>query len=197
MPSKTRHATFHATNHPKSKVSYIGHRRGEPPTSRHRQADSVASLAHLRSMTNHTIATPITTWAAARTTDREVLNRAEVATVLSLDPRTVDHAITGRDGGADKRSLTGHLERVQKNLRDVLRDGALVRRGITPAGVFVRSWHFRMCITRRVRAVQIRRCRDVWKTTSYASRHRPIPALGCASASCLIAWATSSALAIH
>ena len=44
-------------------------------------------------MTNHIIATPITTWAAARTTDREVLNRAEVATLLSLDPRTVDHAI--------------------------------------------------------------------------------------------------------
>jgi excisionase family DNA binding protein len=44
-------------------------------------------------MSNHTIATPITTWAAARTTDREVLNRAEVASLLSLDPRTIDHAI--------------------------------------------------------------------------------------------------------
>ncbi len=44
-------------------------------------------------MSNHTIATPITTWTAARTTDREVLNRAEVATLLSLDPRTMDHAI--------------------------------------------------------------------------------------------------------
>lgn len=44
-------------------------------------------------MSNHTIATPITTWAAARTTDREVLNRAEVATLLSLDPRTIDHGI--------------------------------------------------------------------------------------------------------
>ena len=44
-------------------------------------------------MSNHTIATPITTWASARTTDREVLNRAEVATRLSLDPRTIDHAI--------------------------------------------------------------------------------------------------------
>jgi len=30
-------------------------------------------------MSNHTIATPITTWAELRTTDREVLNRAEVA----------------------------------------------------------------------------------------------------------------------
>ena len=44
-------------------------------------------------MSDHTIATPITTWAAARTTDREVLNRAEVATLRSLDPRTIDHAI--------------------------------------------------------------------------------------------------------
>ena len=44
-------------------------------------------------MSNHTTATPITTWAAARTTDREVLNRSEVATLLSLDPRTIDHAI--------------------------------------------------------------------------------------------------------
>lgn len=44
-------------------------------------------------MSNHTIGTPITTWAAARTTDREVLNRAEVATLLSLDPSTIDHAI--------------------------------------------------------------------------------------------------------
>lgn len=54
----------------------------------------------------------------------------------------------------DKRSLTGHLERVEKNLRDVLRDGASVKRGMTPVGMFVRSWHFRMCITRHVRAVQ-------------------------------------------
>ena len=44
-------------------------------------------------MTNHTIATPITTWADLRSTDREVLNRAEVATLLAVDPRTVDHAI--------------------------------------------------------------------------------------------------------
>ena len=43
-------------------------------------------------MSNHTIATPITTWAELRTTDREVLNRAEVAALLTLDPRTVDHA---------------------------------------------------------------------------------------------------------
>ena len=44
-------------------------------------------------MSNHTIAAPITTWAEARTTDREVLNRAEVAALLTVDPRTVDQAI--------------------------------------------------------------------------------------------------------
>ena len=44
-------------------------------------------------MSNHTIATPISTWAELRTTDREVLNRAEVASLLAVDPRTVDHAI--------------------------------------------------------------------------------------------------------
>jgi excisionase family DNA binding protein len=44
-------------------------------------------------MSNHTIATPITTWAELRSSDREVLNRAEVAALLTLDPRTVDHAI--------------------------------------------------------------------------------------------------------
>ena len=44
-------------------------------------------------MSNHTIAEPITTWAQARIADREVLNRAEVAALLALDPRTVDHAI--------------------------------------------------------------------------------------------------------
>ena len=49
--------------------------------------------SHLRCMSNHTIAAPITTWAEARTTDREVLNRAEVAALLTVDARTVDHAI--------------------------------------------------------------------------------------------------------
>ncbi len=48
---------------------------------------------HLNGMGNHTIATPITSWAELRTTDREVLNRAEVATLLAVDARTVDHAI--------------------------------------------------------------------------------------------------------
>jgi excisionase family DNA binding protein len=44
-------------------------------------------------MSNHTIATPVTTWAELRSCDREVLNRAEVAALLTLDPRTVDQAI--------------------------------------------------------------------------------------------------------
>lgn len=49
--------------------------------------------SHLRCMSNHTIAAPITTWAEARTTDREVLNRAEVPTLLPVDAGTLDHAI--------------------------------------------------------------------------------------------------------
>ena len=53
----------------------------------------MAPPAHLSDMSNHTIATPITTWAELRSSDREVLNRAEVAALLTLDPRTVDHAI--------------------------------------------------------------------------------------------------------
>ena len=44
-------------------------------------------------MSNHTIAAPITSWAELRTTDREVLNRAEVAALLEVDARTVDRAI--------------------------------------------------------------------------------------------------------
>gem|GEM_PF-1088132 len=53
----------------------------------------MAPTVHLIDMSNHTIATPITTWAELRSSDREVLNRAEVAALLTLDPRTVDHAI--------------------------------------------------------------------------------------------------------
>ncbi|WP_286928845.1 MULTISPECIES: helix-turn-helix domain-containing protein [Aeromicrobium] len=44
-------------------------------------------------MTNHTIAAPIRTWAELLDTDREVLNRTEVATLLDVDPRTIDRAI--------------------------------------------------------------------------------------------------------
>ena len=57
------------------------------------QRRSVGRSAHLPGMSNHTIAAAITTWAELRTTDREVLNRAEVAALLTLDPRTLDHAI--------------------------------------------------------------------------------------------------------
>lgn len=53
----------------------------------------MVARSHLRCMSNHTIAAPITTWAEARTTDREVLNRAEVAALLTVDARTVDRAI--------------------------------------------------------------------------------------------------------
>jgi excisionase family DNA binding protein len=45
-------------------------------------------------MSNNTIADQITTWAELRATDREVLNRAEVANLLKVDPRTVDKAIS-------------------------------------------------------------------------------------------------------
>ena len=93
MPSEGLHATFDATFHPRTEVRSIRQHLEEPATSRHRQSRSAAASAHLNDMSNHTIATPITTWAAARTTDREVLNRAEVATLLNLDPRTIDHAI--------------------------------------------------------------------------------------------------------
>jgi len=53
----------------------------------------VAPQTHLIDMSNHTTATPIRTWAELRSSDREVLNRNEVAALLTLDPRTVDHAI--------------------------------------------------------------------------------------------------------
>lgn len=93
MPSTTLHATFHATNHPRSGVRGIRHPRGEPSASGCGQLRSAAPAAHLTDMSNHTIATPITTWSALRNSDRQVLNRAEVAALLALDPRTVDHAI--------------------------------------------------------------------------------------------------------
>lgn len=93
MPSEELHATFHATFHPSWQVHSIRHRRGGPAASRHGQIRSVAPVAHLICMSNHTIAAPITTWAELRSSDREVLNRTEVAALLTLDPRTVDHAI--------------------------------------------------------------------------------------------------------
>jgi excisionase family DNA binding protein len=44
-------------------------------------------------MSNNTISPKISTWSEARATDREVLNREEVAALLTIDPRTVDKAI--------------------------------------------------------------------------------------------------------
>ena len=93
MPSEELHATFHATFHPKCRVPSIRHHRGEPAASRCGQTPSAEVSAHLIGMSNHAIAAPITTWAELRSTDREVLTRSEVATLLTLDPRTVDHAI--------------------------------------------------------------------------------------------------------
>jgi excisionase family DNA binding protein len=94
MPSKKLHATIHATIHPKSGVIRIDAHRGVRQASGGIQPPSPAPVAHLLCMSNHTIAAPITTWAALRTADREVLNRAEVAALLAIDPRTVDQAIT-------------------------------------------------------------------------------------------------------
>lgn len=93
VASPTLHATFHATNNPRSQVHCIHHHRGERRASARVPARPTVQVAHLRCMSNHTIAPQITTWAEARYADREVLNRAEVASLLALDPRTIDHAI--------------------------------------------------------------------------------------------------------
>lgn len=93
MPSEELHATFHATFHPKWQVPSIRHHRGDPAASRRGQTPAAEVSAHLINMSNHTITGPITTWAELRSTDREVLTRNEVATLLTIDPRTVDHAI--------------------------------------------------------------------------------------------------------
>jgi hypothetical protein len=90
MPSGMLHATTPATTHPRTMVRSIRHRHREPAASRRRQMRSVAPPAHLSDMSNHTIAAPITSWAELRSSDREVLNRAEVAALLTLDPRTTD-----------------------------------------------------------------------------------------------------------
>src|SRR3954451_11682871 len=108
MPSEELHATFHETFHPKWPVHGIGHRRGEPAASRRGQIRSAAPPAHLIRMSNHTIAAPITTWAELRSSDREVLNRNEVAALLTLDPRTVDHAI--EDGTMHDADYTDYCE---------------------------------------------------------------------------------------
>jgi len=93
MPSKKLHATIHATIHPRCGVTRIDAHRGERQTSGGAEPPSWARAAHLIGMSNHTIAVPITAWAELRSPDREVLTPNEVATPLTLDPRTVDHAI--------------------------------------------------------------------------------------------------------
>lgn len=100
MFSPGLHATIDATVHPSSAVRRIGGLPGERLTSRRRHSHWVAPRAHLLDMSNHTIAPAITTWAELRTTDREVLNRAEVARLLAIDPRTVDHGIDDGTTGA-------------------------------------------------------------------------------------------------
>lgn len=93
MPSNKLHATNDATMHPRCAPGPIDGHPGERLTSGRVETLCVVARSHLRCMSNHTIAAPITTWAEARTTDREVLNRAEVAALLTVDARTVDRAI--------------------------------------------------------------------------------------------------------
>lgn len=44
-------------------------------------------------MSNNTIAEPITTWSELWASDRQVLNRTEVAALLGIDARTVTSAV--------------------------------------------------------------------------------------------------------
>ena len=93
MASNQLHAEIHAEIDPTGQVPRIRRHPGERCASRHRPTHSVAGLPHLSNMSNHSIATPITTWAEARATDREVLNRSEVAALLAVDARTLDRGI--------------------------------------------------------------------------------------------------------
>lgn len=92
MPSEELHATFDATNHPRAQVHGIRHRRGRPPASRRRATRSVAPRAHLTDMSNHAIA-PHHQLGRAQEQRPRGPQPAEVAALLTLDPRTVDHAI--------------------------------------------------------------------------------------------------------
>lgn len=49
--------------------------------------------AHVEVVSNHTIAEPITTWSELWASDRQVLNRTEVAALLGIDARTVTSAV--------------------------------------------------------------------------------------------------------
>lgn len=48
-------------------------------------------------MSNNTIAKPITSWQELWESDREVLNRSEVARLLGVDARTVSAAVESGD----------------------------------------------------------------------------------------------------
>lgn len=94
--------------------------------------------------------------------ERRIPNAQSIVAGARKNKEAPSGALSGRESwdphlaavDPDERSLTGHLEQVEKNLRGVLRAAERVERGVTPVGMFVRSWHFRMCITRHVRAVQ-------------------------------------------
>jgi excisionase family DNA binding protein len=93
MASEALYATFDATNTFHQPANDRGRHRDTSGASRRKQIHLQALPAHLTDMSNHTIAAPITSWAELRTSDREVLNRSEVALLLTLDPRTIDHAL--------------------------------------------------------------------------------------------------------
>ena len=93
MASDGPHVTTDVTNYPRAGVPGIPRHPDQEPACCGMYERSVGAARAPGGMSNHTIATPITSWAELRATDREVLNRAEVATLLTLDPRTVDHAI--------------------------------------------------------------------------------------------------------
>ncbi len=76
----------HASTHASIEASRI--EVHTPPRVR-----KAARAAHLPTMSNNTIVTPITTWQELWASDREVLNRTEVATLLGVDARTVTAAV--------------------------------------------------------------------------------------------------------
>src|SRR3954451_22728431 len=89
MVSPRLHATIRSNYQVRSIPRHTGG-PGAPGAVRQHPRDHPK---HLWGMSNHTIAAPITSWAELRSTDREVLNRSEVAALLEIDARTLDHAI--------------------------------------------------------------------------------------------------------
>jgi len=86
MSSSRRHAPSHAP----SQVTGID---AHPSAS----VRGTGSAAHLHGMSNNTISKPITNWQELWASDREVLNRAEVARLLGVDARTVSAAVGSGD----------------------------------------------------------------------------------------------------